>query len=252
MFEQASIDTRGMLKSPWAITASVAGQTIVLSAAILASLIHIDALPRGFSITTITVPGSPLKPAAPTAGSTSGPRTQPTRPFVFPTKRADPLDSRSQNVALSLLSPGPEGAVGTTGGVGVGDILGGLGLGTGVGHVPPPLPPVVAHPVEKAAVPVASTPVRVSMGTQAAKLTRLVKPAYPPLAVQAHISGTVRLAAIISRDGFIQNLQVVSGHPLLTTAAVDAVKQWRYQPTLLSGEPVEVITQIDVNFTLSR
>jgi len=106
--------------------------------------------------------------------------------------------------------------------------------------------------VEKAAAPVAGTPVRVSMGTQAAKLTRLVKPAYPPLAVQAHISGTVRLAAIISRDGLIQNLQVVSGHPLLTTAAVDAVKQWRYQPTLLSGEPVEVITQIDVNFTLSR
>ena len=116
--------------------------------------------------------------------------------------------------------------------------------------MPPPPPP--AHPVEKAAAPVASKPVRVSTTIQAAKLMRQVKPAYPPLAVQAHISGTVRLAAVISRDGFIQNLQVVSGHPLLTTAAVEAVKQWRYQPTLLSGEPVEVITQIDVNFKLSR
>ena len=79
-----------------------------------------------------------------------------------------------------------------------------------------------------------------------------MNPAYPPLALQARISGTVRLAAIISRDGYIQNLRVVSGHPLLTTAAVEAVKQWRYQPTLLNDEAVEVITQIDVNFTLSR
>jgi len=249
MFEQVSIDTRGMLKSPWAITASVAGQTIVLSAAILASLIHIDALPRGFSITTITAPGGPLKPAPPTAGSAVVQRSQTTpHPFVFPTNRATPIDSNAQNVALSLLPPGPEGgAIGD----GPAAIIGGLPV-VGAVHVPPPPPPPAAHPVEKAAAPVAGAPVRVSMGTQAAKLTRLVKPAYPPLAVQAHISGTVRLAAIISRDGIIQNLQVVSGHPLLTTAAVDAVKQWRYQPTLLSGEPVEVITQIDVNFTLSR
>jgi TonB family C-terminal domain len=87
---------------------------------------------------------------------------------------------------------------------------------------------------------------------QAAKLIRQVTPVYPPLARQARIAGTVRLTAIISREGAIQNLQVMSGHPLLTAAALDAVKQWLYQPTLLNEEPVEVITQIDVNFTLSR
>jgi protein TonB len=92
----------------------------------------------------------------------------------------------------------------------------------------------------------------VSLGVQAAKLTRQVKPVYPPLAVQARISGTVRLAAVIGRDGSIQNLRVVSGHPLLTAAALDAVRQWRYLATLLNGEPMEVITQIDVNFTLGR
>ena len=106
--------------------------------------------------------------------------------------------------------------------------------------------------MEKPAAPVVPKQITVSKGVQAAKILRQVKPSYPPLAVQAHMSGTVRLAAIISRDGSIQNLQVVSGHPLLTTAAVDAVKQWRYMPTLLNGEAVEVITQIDVNFTLSR
>src|SRR5882762_5604531 len=104
MFEQASIDTRGMLKNPGAITASVAGQTLVLSAAILVSLIHIDALPRGLSITTITAPGSPLKPAPPTAGSAAVQRPQIShRPFVFQPNRAIPIDSSPQNVALSLL-----------------------------------------------------------------------------------------------------------------------------------------------------
>ena len=77
-------------------------------------------------------------------------------------------------------------------------------------------------------------------------------PVYPPLAKQARIQGTVRLNAIISRDGTIQNLQLVSGHPLLAPAALAAVKQWVYEPTLLNGEPVEVVTVIDVNFTLSQ
>jgi len=109
----------------------------------------------------------------------------------------------------------------------------------------------VAHAQPKPATP-AVKPIAVSSGVQAAKLVQQVKPIYPVLAVQAHISGTVRLVAIIGRDGAIRNLQVAAGHPLLTPAAIEAVKQWRYRPTLLSGEPVEVITQIDVNFTLSR
>jgi protein TonB len=74
---------------------------------------------------------------------------------------------------------------------------------------------------------------------------------YPPLARQARIQGTVRLQAIIAKDGTIQSLEVVSGHPLLVQSALDAVRQWRYQPTLLNGEPVEVSTTVDVIFTLS-
>jgi protein TonB len=87
---------------------------------------------------------------------------------------------------------------------------------------------------------------------QAANLIRQVRPNYPPLAKQARIQGVVRFNAIISRDGTIQNLQMVSGHPLLVPAATDAVRQWVYKPTLLNGEAVEVQTQIDVNFTLSN
>jgi periplasmic protein TonB len=87
---------------------------------------------------------------------------------------------------------------------------------------------------------------------QAAKLVNRVQPIYPPLARQTRISGTVKLHAIIGKGGAVEQLQVVSGHPLLVQSALDAVKQWRYQPTLLNGEPVEVDTEIDVIFSLAQ
>jgi protein TonB len=93
---------------------------------------------------------------------------------------------------------------------------------------------------------------RVGGKVQAAKIVHQVTPVYPPLARQARISGIVRLEAAISRSGTIESLQVMSGHPMLTQAALDAVRQWVYQPTLLNGQPVEVVTQIEVNFKLAE
>jgi protein TonB len=81
-------------------------------------------------------------------------------------------------------------------------------------------------------------------------LVHKVQPDYPPLARQARIQGAVVLQAVISRDGAIENLQVVSGHPMLVQAAVQAVRQWHYRPYVLNGEPVEVETQVTVNFIL--
>jgi periplasmic protein TonB len=85
-----------------------------------------------------------------------------------------------------------------------------------------------------------------------AKLVNQVIPVYPQIAKIAGVSGTVQLLGTISKDGTIRNLQVISGNPLLVPAAVDAVRQWIYRPTLLSGEPVEVIAPIEVRFILSR
>jgi len=82
-------------------------------------------------------------------------------------------------------------------------------------------------------------------------LIQRVQPLYPPLARQARIQGQVILRAVIRRDGMIENLQVLSGHPMLVQAAIDAVKQWRYRPYSLNGEPVEVETQVTLNFVLS-
>jgi protein TonB len=87
---------------------------------------------------------------------------------------------------------------------------------------------------------------------ESARLIFKPNPEYPPLAKMARIQGTVRLDAVISKDGTIQDLKVLSGHPLLVKSALDAVQRWRYQPTLLNGEAVEVATEIDVIFTLSE
>jgi protein TonB len=92
----------------------------------------------------------------------------------------------------------------------------------------------------------------VSGNVQQVKLVRQIEPVYPPLAKAARIQGTVRFTVIVGKDGAVQQLQLISGHPLLVPAAQEAVKQWVYQPTLLNGEPVEVLTQIDVSFTLTQ
>jgi len=124
-------------------------------------------------------------------------------------------------------------------------VIGGI-LGAGISAAPPP------PPVKEAPKPTTPQRIRVGGNVQQANLIRKVQPVYPPLAKQARIQGTVRFTAIIGKDGTIQNLQLVTGHPLLVEAARQAVSQWQYKPTLLNGEPVEVVTQIDVNFTLSQ
>ena len=109
--------------------------------------------------------------------------------------------------------------------------------GTGTPLVPPPPAPAIHPP-------------RISHMMEG-NLIYKVQPIYPPLARAARIQGTVMLRAVISRTGTIENLQVVSGPPLLVRAAMDAVLQWRYRPYVLNGDPVEVETQVTVNFSLS-
>jgi protein TonB len=149
----------------------------------------------------------------------------------------------------SDIPPPSAGASGVVGGVpgGIpggtpGGVIGGIISSTSM--LPPPPPPEKKVEAPKR--------IRVGGQVQQARLISQPKPLYPPLAKQARIQGTVRLEAIISKTGTIEELKVISGHPLLVQAALEAVKQWRYQPTFLNNEPVEVATTIDVNFTLSQ
>ena len=152
-----------------------------------------------------------------------------------------------ENVAIIQEDALPPSASQTQLGGVPGGLPGGFGLG-GLGGAPPPPPP----PPAVKAVETRREPLRVGGNVQAANLIKKISPPYPALAKSARIQGTVRFTAIIGKDGTIQNLQLVSGHPMLVQSATEAVKQWVYKPTLLNGEPVEVITQIDVNFTLSQ
>jgi len=106
-------------------------------------------------------------------------------------------------------------------------------------------PPHIAQPAQPE-----KRPVKVSEGVLEAQLVSRIEPQYPTIAVQTKTQGTVRLRAIISRDGRITSLEILNGHPFLVRAALDAVRQWRYRPTLLNGEPVEVETSITVIFRL--
>lgn len=92
---------------------------------------------------------------------------------------------------------------------------------------------------------------RVASELQQAKLMSNTMPVYPVLAKRGRIEGTVRLSAVIGKDGSVEKLETVSGHPILEQSAVEAVKKWRYKPTTLNGEPVEVVTTIEVVFKLS-
>jgi TonB family protein len=91
-------------------------------------------------------------------------------------------------------------------------------------------------------------PVRISAGVMAGLTLAQVAPVYPPIAKAAHVQGVVILHALISKTGYIENLQVISGPPMLQGAAMDAVRKWKYRPYLLNGEPTEVQTTINVNF----
>jgi TonB family protein len=116
---------------------------------------------------------------------------------------------------------------------------------------PPPPPPPPPPPGSGAGGP---TPQRIKVGgnVQSARLVNRVDAVYPALARQAQVQGAVRLSVVIGKDGRVSHIEVQTGHPLLVPAAIEAVRQWAYQPTLLNGNPVEVATDVEVNFTLGN
>ena len=160
-----------------------------------------------------------------------------TRPLFSVSSLKQLFDRSGRIVDIAPIGP-PAPLVGSTFG------SGGEAVGVPGGEIrltPPPKTAPEPKPV---------LPVRLTSVIARSQLVYGPKPAYPRLALISRSEGTVKLQAIISRDGNIENLHVVTGPPLLVQAAMDAVRPWRYRPLLLNGEPVEVITEIDVVFTL--
>jgi protein TonB len=254
MFEQTFVEGVGKTNRTWTVMVSFLGQIVLIGVAVLIPMIYFDALPKSQLTSFLVAPPPPPPPPPPPAAAPV--KVVKVIPRQFDAGRLMAPKAVPKEIAMikeEELPPPSTGAVGVVGGVpgGVaggtpGGVIGGI-IGSIPSAAPPPPPPPVK--VEK---PVAPQRIRVGGNVQQALLIRQPKPVYPPLAKQARIQGVVRLNAIIGKDGTIQNLTVASGHPLLVPSAMEAVKQWVYKPTLLNGEPVEVVTQIDVNFTLSQ
>jgi len=247
MFEQTFVEGTVKTKTPFTVMASFIFQCVLVGIAILIPLVYTDTLPTAQLTSFLVAPAPPPPPPPPPEAA---PVVKAVRviPRQFDAGRLMAPKSIPKNIAMITEDelPPPTAAGGVVGGV-VGGFSGGVigGIIGSVSLAPPP-------PPEVKAAPKSLVPQRIPVGgnVQQAKLINQPKPQYPPLARQARIQGTVRFTAIIGIDGKIQNLTLVTGHPLLVPAAQQAVKQWVYQPTLLNGEPVEVVTQIDVNFTL--
>ena len=248
MFEQSLMDTAiGKTRTSWAVLASFTLQMLLVGVAILIPLMNYAGLPATELMTFLVAPPPPPPPPPPpvTVQPKIAPREFDTGKLVQPVEIPEEVAIFDEEDV-----PRPVSIAGVVGGVpggSVGGALGGVigGIISSTPMVAPPPPP----PVKKKPPP--PKRIRVGGSVQRANLVRQVRPVYPPLARQARIQGTVKLTAIIAKDGTIQKLEVLSGHPLLIPSALSAVKQWRYRPTLLNGQPVEVVTQVDVNFTLS-
>ncbi len=246
MFEEMVVSSAKGKKTnkPWTVFISMVLQVLLLAVLILIPLIYTEALPKTLMSSILLAPPPPPPPPPPPApvqvvhvkptahlmeaGKLVAPKAIPKDIKIIKEEEAPP------DVGAGMVGGVPGGVAGGSMGGVIGGVIG------GASSTAPPPPKV--------------TPKRITVGgnVQAAHLVNRVQPTYPPLARQTRISGTVKLHAIIGKNGAVEQLQVVSGHPLLVQSALDAVKQWRYQPTLLNGEPVEVDTEIDVIFSLAQ
>jgi protein TonB len=243
MFEDSLIESGGRLSTKRGATTLVSFlfQVFLIGLLILLPLLYTEALPKQQLMTFLVAPPPPPPPPPPPAatpikvvktiqtdiinGQLRTPTKIPEKVQMIKEEEAPPMTSMAGVVG---------GVPGGIPGGQMGGVIGGI-----ISSTPIAVPKVAVQRV------------RVSQGVTQGLLVRKIQPVYPPLARQARIQGSVLLQAEISKDGSIQNLRLISGHPMLAPSAIEAVKQWKYRPYILNGEPVEVETQITVNFTLS-
>ena len=244
MFEDSLIESGGKLKTKrgWTSLVSFTIQVGIIGVMILIPLIFTEALPKGTTLFMLVAPPPPPPPPPPAAAPVKIVKVIQTDIVNGELRTPTKIPKKIEMIKEDEAPPPVMASAGVVGGV-PGGVPGGQ-MGGVIGGI------ISSTPV---AVPKVAAPqrVRVSSGVVTGLKIRDSKPVYPPLARQARIQGTVLLQAEISKDGTIENLRLISGHPMLAPAAIEAVKQWRYRPYMLNGEPVAVETQVQVNFTLS-
>lgn len=214
-------------------------QLIIVGFLFLIPLWFVDVLPVQSLATFLVAPPPPPPPPPPAAPTVKVERVSEVvnGSLRSPSKIPEKVKMIKEEEAPPPTSGGVIGGV--EGGVPGGQVNGVLGSILTSSHT---TQMVVAAPPKR---------IRVSTGISEGMLIHRVEPVYPTIAARARIQGTVQLRAVIAKDGSIENLQVIGGHPILQQAALDAVKQWRYKPYILNGEPLEVETIVIVNFHMS-
>ncbi|MBZ5526411.1 MAG: TonB family protein [Acidobacteriia bacterium] len=220
----------------WTVLVSMSVQLLFVGILVLIPLIYTEALPKTMMATLLVAPPPPPPPPPPPAAAPVV-RVKPVRLMEAGKLMQPKAIPKEVKIIKEEELPADMGAVGGVPGGVPGGSTGGV-IGGVIGGMAPP-PPKQSR-------------IRQGGNVTQANIIYRAQPSYPPLARQTRIQGTVKLHAIISKTGTVQQLEVVSGHPLLVQAALDAVRQWRYRPTLLNGEPVEVDTTIDVVFSLNQ
>lgn len=239
MFEDATFDSRSIQRSqaPRWMLLTLTVNLGVVAAMIVLPLVYPESLPSQLLARALYVPAPPMAAAQqPAAQPASSAQASPVRNlYLMPT-----------NIPV-LISREPVGAPPASTDFNIGSqVLGGDNVpGANGTKVFQPNPPTVVHPAQP-------TTMKVPSSMLEGMLISKTIPVYPTIARTVGVSGTVVLAATISKEGTIENLHVLSGHPLLTQSAMDAVKTWRYRPYLLNGQPVEVETTINVVFSMNR
>jgi protein TonB len=228
-------------RNPWAGAGALSLQCLLLLAVVVIPLFHTDPLPKRQTLTTLY-----LQPPPAAAGNATKLRA--------PTPQSATLYSHSSTSippAAHKTQEAPPTAAETVEGV-VGGLPGGV-----VGGIPGGALSEALRSTRSAPVPVKTFDpppvkrIRVASRVVEANLIHDVTPQYPPEAGRARLEGAVVLMAVIGQDGSVRDVRVESGLPILAQAAIDAVKQWRYRPYLVDGEPVEVDSRITINFTLT-
>jgi len=239
MFADSLLETSWALRTrrSWTTLTSFGVQAVVIGLLLLIPLLTTVGLPSVRPISTpvsVGMPGAERPaPRAPGRGHEVVIRNFDPAALMLPTRRPTVMNPVSDDGPPTGPYAGPIG-VGPT----IGDPNGVPLPFSGTAPVALPRPAPITHPIPVSHI-------------EEGNLIRKVQPNYPPMAKMAHVQGPVVLVAIISKAGTIENLRVVSGHPLLVPAAIEAVAQWRYRPYILNDEAVEVETQITVNFMLS-
>jgi periplasmic protein TonB len=250
MFE--GMQAVGSNNRTWTVMLSATMQTAAVGSAVLLSILQSQSIDlRGLIHPPPLV--APYRPpavqvvAVEHAGASSHAVATPQAPKVFtappriPNRIARIIDPEPAGI---VVDPGPPGFISSDNAAPLARFISGIGTAS-TGMVPPP--PVVKAPVK--APP--REPLRIGGNVLEARIIHKVIPVYPSVARAMRVSGIVHLIGVIGKDGTVQHLQFVDGHPLLTEAALDAVRQWIYRPTLLNGDPVEVVAPIEVKFLLN-